>query len=225
MVRRGGPRTEALNVSRPGRRRRYPRPRPGQLVDPAPNRFHLRILGVLVLPELVASAPRLMISSAPIDRHSSALRSLETTQTGIALLLSAYWVADAPSRRWPRDQHVVACFIAAPLSETIRRNAAPVHQAAWWSSPRSGARPGHQLDLVDHRQLWPGRRSRSRYPRSAAGDRASCRRGWSELSSSTDRQCATTSSPAARRCTRGRGEHDPGQVLTERRDTQVTPAR
>ena len=34
-----------------------------------------------------------MISSAPIDRHSPALCSLDTTQIGIAPPASAYWVA------------------------------------------------------------------------------------------------------------------------------------
>ena len=34
-----------------------------------------------------------MISSAPIDRHSSALCSLETTQIGMAPPAIAYWVA------------------------------------------------------------------------------------------------------------------------------------
>ena len=142
------------------------------------------------------SAVRSMISSAPIARQISAFCGEDTTQTGIAPPFSAYWVAYEPR---PPDAPQISttspCFIPAPLRETSCRYAVEL------TSP--GLAASSQVRWSGLGISWFVLTSAisARPPKLVSKPQIRCS-GSSIVSlcpaassSSTDRQCATTSSP------------------------------
>src|SRR3954452_13170644 len=198
--------TEAPNVSRPGCSKTMSTSSPpvsSRIV--LPRRRHS--LGSWVcssFQNLQSSSERLMISSAPMARQMDALSSLDTTQTGVAPPLTAYWVAKPPRPpEAPQIKTLSPCFMPAPLRltswryavELTRPGEAASSQVRWrglgisWldltiatsaSPPKFVSNPQIRCSGSSIVSLWP-----------------------SGLSSSTERQCATPSSPGDQRWTPG----------------------
>src|SRR3989440_258992 len=142
------------------------------------------------------SAARSMPSSAPIRWHSSAFSGLDTTQTGTPPPLSTNWVAYEPRPpEAPQISTTSPCFSCAPWCETSWR------YAVEFTSPGQAA--SSQLRCAGLGISWLAltRASSARPPKFVSKPQIRCC-GSSIVSScpaasssSTDRQCATTSSP------------------------------
>ncbi len=138
-----------------------------------------------------------MISSAPIRRQIAAFSSLDTTHTGIAPPLRAYCVANPPSPPLaPQIRTLSPCFMPAPLRLTSWR------YAVLFTSPGDAA--SSQVRWAGFGISWLDftRAMSARPPKLVSKPQIRCSGSiivslWpSGPSSSTDRQCATTSSPA-----------------------------
>ena len=154
-----------------------------------------------------------MISSAPMLRQIAAFSSLETTHTGVAPPLRAYCVANPPRPpEAPQTRTLSPCFMSPPFLLTSWRYAVQLTRpgeaassqvrwaglgiswlaltsAMWARPPKLVSKPQIRCSGSSIVSLWP-----------------------SGCSSSTERQCATTSVPGCHECT-------PGPVLS------TTPAR
>src|SRR2546427_2883400 len=154
-----------------------------------------------------------MTSSAPIRRQISAFSGLDTTHTGIAPPFSANWVAYDPSPpEAPQISTVSPCLSAAPCGLTSWRYAVELTspgQAAS-SQDRCAGLGISWLDLTSAISASPPKLvSKPQIRCSGSSIVSLCPSG---LSSSTDRQCATTSSPGL-------------QALTPDPVRSTTPAR
>ena len=145
-----------------------------------------------------------MTSSAPIRRQISAFSGLDTTQTGVAPPFSANWVAYDPS---PPDAPQISttspCFSCAPCAETSCRYAVEFTSPGLAASSQDRW-PGFGISWLDLTSA-----SSARPPKLVSKPQIRCSgssivSSWpSGLSSSTDRQCATTSSPGFHALTPG----------------------
>ena len=154
-----------------------------------------------------------MISSAPMERAMAAFSSLETTQTGVAPPLSAYCVAKPPSPpEAPQIRTLSPCFMAPPFFETSWRYAVEL------TSPGEAASSQVRCAGLGISWLDFTRAISARPPKLVSKPQIRCCGSsivslWpSASSSSTERQCATTSVPGFHFVT-------PGPVLS------TTPAR
>ena len=155
-----------------------------------------------------------MIISAPIERAIVAFSSLETTQTGLAPPLRAYCVAKPPRPpEAPQIRTLSPCFMSPPFLDTSWRYAVQL------------TRPG---EAASSQVRWAGlgiswlaltRATWARPPKLVSKPQIRCSgssivSSWpSGPSSSTERQCATTSVPGFQECTPGPvRQHDAGQV-------------
>ena len=145
-----------------------------------------------------------MISSAPMLRQIAAFSSLETTQTGVAPPPRANCVAYDPRPPLaPQTSTTSPCFMPAPLRETSCR------YAVEFTSP--GLAASSQVRCAGFGISWLDFTSASsaRPPKFVSKPQIRCSGSsivslWpSGLSSSTERQCATTSSPGFHACTPG----------------------
>ena len=137
-----------------------------------------------------------MISSAPIRRQIAAFSSLETTHTGTAPPLRAYCVAKPPSPPLaPQIRTLSPCFMPAPFRLTSWR------YAVLFTNPGDAASSqvrwaGFGISWLDFTRAIsaspPKLVSKPQMRCSGSIIVSLCPSG---LSSSTDRQCATTSSP------------------------------
>src|SRR3954470_21634656 len=145
-----------------------------------------------------------MIASAPIARHSSALYALDTTQIGVAPAARASWVADEPRPPLaPQISTLSPCFIAAPLAETSWRYAVELTRPgdAASSQVRCAGLGISWFDFTSARSARPPKLVSKPQMRCSGSSLVSL---WpSASSSSTDRQWATTRSPAFHRRTPG----------------------
>src|SRR4051794_30723017 len=143
-----------------------------------------------------------MINEAPIAPQSSAFSGDDTTQTGMAPPFSANWVAYEP--RPPDAPHTSTtspCFRLAPLDDTNCRYAVELTRPglAASSQVRWGALGINWFDFTSAISARP--------PKLVSNPQIRCSGSiivslWpSGLSSSTDRQWATTSSPGFQRWT------------------------
>src|SRR4029079_13848350 len=196
--------TEAPNVSRPGCSKTMSTSSPpvsSRIV--LPRRRHS--LGSWVFSSFQNcqfSSERLMISSAPMARQIDAFSSLETTQTGVAPPLMAYCVAKPPSPpEAPQISTLSPCFMPAPLRLTSWRYAVELTRpgAAASSQVRCRGLGISWLDLTSATSASPPKLVSKPQIRCSGSSLVSL---WpAGLSSSTERQCATTSSPGDQRWT------------------------
>ncbi len=135
-----------------------------------------------------------MISSAPILRAMSAFSSLETTQTGTAPPLRAYWVAKPPRPpEAPQIRTLSPCFMSPPFLLTSWRYAVQLTRPgeAASSQVRCSGLGISWLALTS--AIWaspPKLVSKPQIRCSGSSMVSLCPSG---PSSSTERQCATTS--------------------------------
>src|SRR4029450_8510400 len=143
-----------------------------------------------------------MISSAPIARQISAFCGDETTHTGIAPPFRANWVAYEPRPpEAPQISTTSPCFMFAPLAETSFRYAGEL------TSPGLAASSQVRWAGFGINWLVLTRAISASPPKFVSKPQIRCSESSivslcpSGLSSSTDRQCATTSSPGFQACT------------------------
>src|SRR5215216_5781369 len=191
--------TEAPKVSRPGCSKTMSGSSPPVSSRiRAPNRFHS--FGSCVVSSdqnLYPSADRSMISEAPIARQISAFSGDDTMHTGIAPPFSANCVAYEPRPPdAPQTSTTSPCFMLAPFAETSCR------YAVLFTNPGDAA--SSQVRCAGFGISWFDLTSASsaRPPKFVSKPQIRCSESSivslcpSGDSSSTDRQCATTSTPA-----------------------------
>src|SRR6478752_942169 len=208
--------TDAPNVSRPGCSKTMSMSSPpvsSRIL--LPRRCHS--LGFCLVPSsfqnFQSSSDRLITSSAPMLRTIFAFSSLETTQTGVAPPLRAYCVAKPPRPPdAPQISTLSPCFMSPPFLLTSWRYAVQL--------TRPGDAASSQVRCAGLGISWLALTSATsaRPPKLVSKPQIRCSGSsivslWpSGDSSSTERQCATTSVPGAHLVT-------PGPVLS------TTPAR
>src|ERR1044072_6638171 len=137
-----------------------------------------------------------MISSAPICRAICAFSAEDTTHTGVAPPPMALWLAYDPNPpEAPQTSTTSPCFIPAPLRETSCRYAVeftnPGHAAS--TQDRCAGLGISWLVLTNASSANPPKLVSNPQIRCSGSNIVSlCPSGDS---SSTDKQCATTSSP------------------------------